>query len=160
MNKIKDWLKRDFQRTNKTVCYFLSLVGFALCIYFWVNIGFEMPKTNNVVKFNLGQIQKPSEVVEGGVRLEITAFSSECGSKWCLANLGKGRDTNNDGLNDVALNSKFGKVSKIYIPAYDKFYSVIQGAPATGTDIDIWFDTDHEGATQFGRHNLLVNLIK
>jgi hypothetical protein len=153
MNKIKDWLKRDFQRTNKTVCYFLSLIGFALAIYFYVNMD------NMAYNGSISQIKAPGEVVvaigvpENSYNMKITAFSSfECKTNWCI---------NNPELNghQVALNKKFGKWSKVYIPAFDKTYEVI-GTTDYKTDLDIYFGSDYQGACQFGTKTLLVNLIK
>ena len=98
-------------------------------------------------------------VPDDAYQMRITAFSSECPTRWCLTNLGKSRDTDNDGLNDVALNAKYGKWSKIYIPAYGKYYSVI-GTTDQYTDVDVWYDTDYQSAKEFGSKNLLVYLIK
>lgn len=98
--------------------------------------------------------------------MHVTAFSSvECHSGWCNAHRGKGRLIN--GKPVVAINvSKFGSQwSKVYIPVYGKTYDIARyndnGAPATasGTDIDIWFGDDYEGALKINT-NVLVYLIK
>lgn len=98
--------------------------------------------------------------------MHVTAFSSvECHSGWCNDHRGKGRLIN--GKPVVAINvSKFGSQwSKVYIPVYGKTYDIARyndnGAPATasGTDIDIWFGDDHEGALKINT-NVLVYLIK
>lgn len=87
-----------------------------------------------------------------GFLASVTAFSDvECGSDWC------DRHEPKDG--QVALNySKFGRVSKVYVPAFDKTYRVV-GTTDGKSDLDIWFGEDQEAALEFGRKTLLINLI-
>ena len=89
-----------------------------------------------------------------GHSMHVTGFSSvECKTTWCKANAGKPRG------NQVALNPKFGKGwTKVYIPAFDKFYTVI-GTTDEKTDLDIWFGDD-QGTAKTINTTLLVNLIK
>jgi hypothetical protein len=58
----------------------------------------------------------------------------------------------------VAVNAKFGKVKKVYIPAFDKYYQVI-GTTDYKTDVDIWFGDDQQSALKLGFKELTVNLI-
>ncbi len=103
---------------------------------------------------------KGAFIPENAYQMEITGFSTgECRTDFCIKNATSGRDTNNDGLNDVALNAKYGKWSKIYIPTYDKYYSVI-GTTDSRTDCDLWFSDQYEQAKEFGRKNLMVVLVK
>lgn len=98
-------------------------------------------------------------VPENAYHATVSCFSSvECHSAFCKREAGKPR-----GLR-AAINqssTEFGghQFSRVYIPAYDKEYEIVPET-ATGTDIDIWYGSDYNGAVACGRHTLLVNFIK
>ena len=85
----------------------------------------------------------------------VTGFSSvECRTTWCSSNKGKPRQY------VVAVNAKYGKVKRVYIYAYDRYYDVIQGCPsAQNTDVDIWFGDSHDDAMKQGNKPLEVAFI-
>ena len=85
----------------------------------------------------------------------VTGFSSvECHSNWCKQNAGKTRQY------VVAVNAKYGKVKRVYIYAYDRYYDVIQGCPsASNTDVDIWFGDSHDDAVKQSNRQLEVAFI-
>lgn len=88
-----------------------------------------------------------------GQVVNVSAFSAvECRTVFCRDNADKPRGQ------QVAVNKRFGKVSKVYIAAFDKFYTVI-GSTDQNTDVDIWFASDYQGAKQFGYKQLRVNFI-
>ena len=89
----------------------------------------------------------------GSNAIKITAFSSgECHTTWCKANPERNG-------HQIALNARFGKYSKVYIPAFGKTYDVI-GTTDQNTDADIYYGSNYEGALQFGVKHLEVELIK
>jgi hypothetical protein len=93
-------------------------------------------------------------VPDNSYKMRVTGFSSvECHTTWCKANAGQPRGQK------IALNAKYGKVSKVYIAAYDKTYDVI-GTTDQNTDADVWFGDDQQTALEHGAKNLLVTLIK
>jgi len=98
-------------------------------------------------------------VPDNTYQVSVTCFSSvECNSGFCKRNKGKPR-----GLR-VAIDQSspvFGghRFSQVYIPAYDKKYSIMPET-ATGVDIDIWVGDDYDYALRCGNKKLLVNFIK
>lgn len=135
--------------------YLIVTVFVALCISLLIH----QDKIPEDVIINIPQ--KISEVLSNTSNMgeekhvTVTCFSSvECHSNWCNAHRGEPRGQ------QAAIATGLGSYSQIYIPAYDKYYHVIQGAPATGTDVDIWFGDDHDGARQCGDPTLLVYFIK
>jgi hypothetical protein len=113
------------------------------------------PAPNAPDKAESGQPRAVIEPITGskGFMAEVTAFSSfECRTSWCQANAGKPRGR------QVALNPRFGRPSKVYVPAFEKTYDVI-GTTDSNTDLDIWFGDDHDTAKAFGRKTLLINLL-
>lgn len=86
-------------------------------------------------------------------QMHATAFSSsECHTTFCLTQVGKPRQY------VVALNKKFGKSKKVFVPAYQQYYEVI-GTTNQNTDIDFFMDS-LEAAKEFGSKNLLVNILR
>jgi hypothetical protein len=97
-----------------------------------------------------GLTESPSGI-GGGKIVKVTAFSShECKTTWCRAHAGEPRGQR------VAVNAKFGKVSRVYIPVYEKWYDVI-GTTDYKTDVDVWFGDEYANALDFGSKNLLVH---
>lgn len=122
--------------------FVLAFIAYACAMMLWVGgLDEAVPQTtlvyaqsikqatNNAVEAKsslLNGIEKPSVV-------RVTGFSSvECKTTWCRAHAGEPR-----GLR-AAVNSKYGKVKRVYIPVFDKFYDVI-GTTDYKTDVDIWF---------------------
>lgn len=92
-----------------------------------------------------------------------TAFSSvECHTAWCEANAGK------QAGHQVALSSGFGNRGEIcqvivYRPDLSDYpngqiYDVI-GYTDPNTQLDFWFGDDHQGAVNFGRQDVRVDLV-
>lgn len=99
-------------------------------------------------------LEKTDKIKGKGEIYEVTAFTStECGTKFCREHAGREREYL------AAIRKDLLPASKIYIPAFDRYYDVIPGAPASGTDIDL-FMADYQEALDFGRKSLLVYIIK
>lgn len=102
-------------------------------------------------------LQKAVSAIVGtpkGGLARVTWFSStECHTTWCRANAGEPRG------HKVALNPRFGKATKVYIPAFDQTYDVI-GSTDQNTDVDVWCELDDACQTQVAARTLLINVIK
>ena len=140
----------------------IILITTIICFLLWLifqahfSAGYETGIQSMVITLKTSQkpILEQIELPENSHQMQITGFSShECKTTWCRANAGKPRNL------QVALNPKYGKYSKVYIPVYNKTYDVI-GTTDTYTDLDIWFGDDYQSALEFGSKNLLVYLIK
>lgn len=91
---------------------------------------------------------------DGYITMKTTSFSSvECNTNWCNANAGLPRG------NKVALNSKYGKYSQVYVPKYNRTYEVI-GTTDYKTDLDFWNGDNHRAALEHGTQYLKIQLIK
>jgi len=88
-----------------------------------------------------------------GYLAHVTWFSSlDCKTTWCQANAGKPRGQ------QVAISPRFGHVSKVYVPVWNRTYTVI-GSTDGKTDLDVWCEADAACQQSVGARTLLINLI-
>lgn len=164
-------MKNPFiQKIPHNHSYYIILIALILSgIWIWLanteTVENQITQTKTVVETVKEKIVEKLEP-DNGQLMRVTGFSSvECHSGWCTDHKGKGRYVNGEPV--AAINvSKFGSDwKKVYIPAYDKYYTLARYndtgdlATATGTDLDIWFGDDQETALTVNTR-IMVYLIK
>jgi hypothetical protein len=145
------------KKQKRQVQYWFALlfITYALGLWLWAYPQTWPDYQQTTVTRNKQTISQriTNAVVPKGTLARVTGFSSvECHTTWCQANKGLPRG------NKVAVNAKYGKVKRVYIGAFDKYYDVI-GTTDYKTDVDIWFGDDQQSAKELGFKELTVNLI-